>query len=265
MSGERFAEPSLDPLLRRQQRGDVEYELGQRAEPRIVGALPSADGALPGPGDRDRLSAAPPSNSPPHLRRSRAAGLRRGNLPYLALIGLVAVGITGAFFGSGFLLLNHPAKETGVASNAGDQSPSAAPEPLMPNPVAIPPVPAASVEPPAAVSQATPTPSSVPPNAEPPAQTAADPQPLLAPYALSPPAIVPPHGEKREPTAKGQHHHSRTASRRAHLRSAQQPAPRSSFDQLLTQLTGQTNSPAPSLTPPRGEQPDPFAQPVRSK
>jgi hypothetical protein len=265
MSGERFAEPSLDPLLRRQQRGDVEYELGQRVEPQIVGAPPNADGALPGPGDRDGLSAAPPSNSPPPLRHSIAAGLRIGSLPYLALIGLVAVAITAAFFGSGFLLLKHPAKETGVASNAGDQSPSAAPEPPMPNPVAISPVPAPPDEPSAAASQATPTPSSVPPSAEPPAQTAADPQPAAAAQALSPPATVPPLGERRGSTAEGQRHHSRTASRRAHLRSAPQPAPRSSFDQLLTQLTGQTTPPAPSLTPPRGEQPDLFAQPVRSK
>jgi hypothetical protein len=265
MSGERFAEPSLDPLLRRRQRGDVEYELGQRVEPRIVGAPSSSNGTLAGPGDRDRLSAAPLSNPPPHPRRSTAAGLRIRSLPYLALIGLVGVGITGAFFGTGFWLLKPPAKETGVGSNARDQSSSAAPEPLTPNSVAIPRLPGSSAAQSAAGPDATPTPSSVPPSPEPPAQTATDPQPLAAPDVLSPPAIVPPHGEKRRPTAEGQRHLSRTASRRAHLRSAPQPAQRSSFDQLLTQLTGQTEPAAPSLTPPKGEQPDPFAQPVQSK
>ena len=265
MSGQRFAEPSLDPLLVRPQPDDGEHLLGQRIEPRIVGAPASSDGTLSEPGNRDGLSAAPPANSPPQLRRSIATGLRIGSLPYLALIALVGVGITGAFFGSGYLLLKQPVKETSVGSDARGQSPAAPPDPPAPTSAAIPNVPASSTEQPAAVPEATPTPSSVPPSAEPPARTAADPQPLPASHALSPPAIVPRHRERSGPAAEGQRHHSRTASQRAHLRSAPQPAQRSSFEQLLMQLTAETKPPAPSLTPPKGDPPDLFAQPVRRK
>ena len=265
MSGQRFAEPSLDPLLVRPQPDDGEHLLGQRIEPRIVGAPASSDGTLSEPGNRDGLSAAPPANSPPQLRRSIATGLRIGSLPYLALIALVGVGITGAFFGSGYLLLKQPVKETSVGSDARGQSPAAPPDPPAPTSAAIPNVPASSTEQPAAVPEAAPTPSSAPPSAEPPARTAADPQPLPASHALSPPAIEPRHGERSEPAAEGQRHHSRTASQRAHLRSAPQPAQRSSFEQLLMQLTAETKPAAPSLTPPKGDQPDLFAQPVRRK
>jgi hypothetical protein len=190
MSGQRFAEPSFDPLLVRPQPGDGEHLLGQRIEPRIVGARASSDGTLSEPGNRDGLSAAPLGNSPPQLRRSIATWLRIASLPYLALIALVGVGITGAFIGSGFLLLKQPAKETSVGSDARGQSPAPPPEPPAPTSVAISNVPASSTEQPVAVPEATPTPSSVPPGAEPPARTAADPQPLPASHALSPPAIV---------------------------------------------------------------------------
>ena len=265
MSGQRFAEPSLDPLLVRPQPDDGEHLLGQRIEPRIVGAPASCDGTLSGPGNRDGLSAAPLANLPPQLRRGVATGLRIGSLPYLALIALVGVGITGAFFGSGFLLLKQPAKEMSVGSDAPGQSPTGPHELPAPTSAAIPNVLASLTEQPAAVPEATPTPSSVPPSAEPPARTAADPQPLPASHALSPPAIAPRHGERSGPAAEGQRYHSRTASQRAHLRSAPQPAQRGSFDQLLTQLTAETKPPAPTLTPPKGDQPDLFAQPVRRK
>jgi hypothetical protein len=252
MSGERFAEPSLDPLFRRGQPGNVEHELGQRVEPRILGAPASSNGTPSGSGNRDGMSEAPASSSPPLRSRSMAAGFRIGSLPYLVLIGLVAIGITGAFFGSGFLLLKQPAKESGVLSNAQDQSPSAAPEPLAPNSVATPALPAPPAEQTAAMPEATPTPSAVPPSAEPPVQNAADPQPPAAAQAFSPPASVPPHRINGRPATEGKRHHSRTASRRSHLRSAPQPAQRSFFDQLLARLTGQWPSP-PTLTPPKGE------------
>ena len=252
MSGERFAEPSLDPLFRRRQPGDVGHELDQRVEPRIPGAPASSNGTLSGEGDRDRMSAAPVSSSPSHHGRSIAAGFRIGSLPYLVLVALVAVGITGAFFGSGFLLLRQPAKVTGVGSNAHEESPSATPKPLASNSVVTPTPPAPLAEQSAAVPEATPRPSAVPPNAEPPASTAANPQPPAAVQAFSAPATVPPHRVNGRPATEGKRHHSRTASRHMHLRSAPQQAQQSFFDQLLTRLTGQMSSPA-TLTPPKGQ------------
>src|SRR5215472_9561554 len=154
MSGQRFAEPSLDPLVVRRQPGDGEHLLGQRIEPRIVGAPASCDGTLSGPGNRDGLSAAPLANLPPQLRRGIATGLRIGSLPYLALIALVGVGITGAFFGSGFLLLKQPAKEMSVGSDAPGQSPTGPHELPAPTSAAIPNVLTSLNEQPAAVPEA---------------------------------------------------------------------------------------------------------------
>jgi hypothetical protein len=281
MSGERFAEPSLDSLFRRRRSGGGTREPGRRVEPRIPDALANSDRsptseASPGEG----LSFAPVSSAPAPGPRSTAAGLRIGSLPYLVLIALVAVGITGAFFGSGFLLLKQPATETVAGPTARDEPPSAAPEspapnldaasrrpdpprpdpprpdPPRPDPPRPDPPPARS----AAVPEATPT-------ASPAAQAAADPQPLglEATQARSVPDIPPPHSAKHRLTAEGHHHYRRTAPQRSHARSAPQPAPEGSFDRLLSDLTGGTNPPAPSLTPPKGEQPDPFAQPTRRK
>ena len=266
MSGERFAEPSLDSLLRRRRSGGGTREPGRRVEPRIPDAIANSDRSPTSEAShREGLSFAPVSTSPAPGPRSTAAGLRIGSLPYLVLIALVAVGITGAFFGSGFLLLKQPATETVAGPTARDEPPSAAPESPAPNldaasrrpdPPRPDPPPARS----AAVPEATPTASSA-------AQAAADPQPLglEATQALSVPDIPPPHSAKRRLTAEGHHHYRRPASQGSHARSAPQPAPEGSFDRLLSDLTGGTNPLAPSLTPPKGEQPDPFAQPARRK
>jgi hypothetical protein len=81
-----------------------------------------------------------------------------------------------------------------------------------------------------------------------------------------------PGGVKRRQTRDGRSNHTRVASRHSHPRSARSdqaltpPAGHTgSFDQLLTQLAGQTKPIARSLTPPSAEQPDPFAQRVVSK
>ena len=261
MSGERFAEPSLDSLLRHRRSGDGERDLGRRVEPRIPDAPASSDRSLTsGASHRDGLSTAPESNSPTDGPRGTAPRLRVGSLPYLVLIALVAVGITGAFFGSGFLLLKRPTTETVAGPTARDEPPSAAPESPAANLDAASPRPDPPLVQSAAVPEATPTASSA-------GQAAADPQPLGlgAPQALSVPDILPPHSAKRPRTAAGRHHHSRTASQHSHVRSAPQPASDGSFDRLLSDLTGGTNSSAPSLTPPKGEQPDPFAQSTRRK
>ena len=265
MSGGRFAEPSLDSLLRHRRSDDGERDLGRRVEPRIPDAPASSDRSpTSGASRRDGLSTAPVSNSPTYGSRTTAAGLRIGSLPYLVLITFVAVGITGAFFGSGFLLLKQPATETTAGPTPRDEPPSAAPESPAANLDAVVPRPDhPRPDPPpvqsAAVPEATPTASSA-------AQAAADPQSLLGgPQALSVPENLPSHSAKRPRTAAGRHHHSRTASQHSHVRSAPQPASDGSFDRLLSDLTGGTNSSAPSLTPPKGEQPDPFAQSARRK
>ena len=56
-------------------------------------------------------------------------------------------------------------------------------------------------------------------------------------------------------------HHENFSEPFQSLTSPPQARQRNSFDQLLTHLIGQTK-PAQSLTPPRAEQPDPFAQGV---
>jgi len=257
MSGESFAEPSLDSVLRRRGSGGGKRELGRRVEPQIPDT-PASSNRSPtsAASHRDGLSTAPVSNSPAYGPSSTAARPRTGSLPYLILITLVAVGITSAFFVSGFLLLKQPATETVAGPAAHDESPSAAPESPAPNLDAAPPRPDPRAAQSAAVLEATPTVSSAP-------EAAADPQRPEAPQALLVPAILPPHSAKRRLTVEGHHHHSRTASQHSHLRSAPQPAPEGSFDRLLSYLTGHTSPPAPSLRPPKGDQPDPFAQPIQ--
>ena len=240
MSGERFAQPSLDPLFPRHSPGGVEYELEQRSGTRSADAPASSyKSSLSGVDNRDRLCVASVSNSASERRRSMAADLSMGSLSYLVLVGLVAIGTTGAFLGSGFLFLKQPANETVAASNMHDEATSAAPETAAPNSVS----PAPLGGPPAvqsvAVPEAAPTTSSPLLNPEPPAEpaAAADMQPSAAPHAPSPPAIVPLQGPERRPTAERHHHHHRTAFRRSHLRSAPQSAPQGFFDRLLAYLT----------------------------
>jgi hypothetical protein len=259
MSGERFAEPSLDTIRRRRGSGGGKRELGRRVEPRIPDT-PASSNRSPtsGASHRESLSTAPVSNPPAYGPSSTAARLRTGSLPYLVLITLVAAGITGAFFGSGFLLLKQPTTETVAGPTAHDESPSTAPESPAPNLDAAPPRPDPSAAQSASVPEATPTGPSA-------AQAAADPQPPEAPEALSTAAVPPPHSTKRRLTAEGHHHHSRTASQHSHMRSARQPVAEGSFDRLLSYFTGRTNPPAPSLTPPKDDQSDPFAQPIQRK
>ncbi len=130
-----------------------------------------------------------------------------------------------------------------------------------------------------------------PSNGEPPAESAS----VLEPpsNAAAPPAFptslanrplfaaegaVLPAGAKGHPARYGRSAHIRTASQRSRTRSARSVSPRqslfaqtltppqtSSFGQILTQLTGHTKAVSQALTPPRPEQPDPFAQRVWNK
>ncbi len=241
--------------------------------------------------------------------------LPASTLAFLALVGLVAIGVIGASYGIGFSLLSGPARQTAAsepksaplpapispavgttrvtAAAAAIPNPPAAPQPATAAATAPPPIKAVQTVPPA-------IPSSVSP---PPAVPALKPAPIPAasPVAAHDAAPPPPSPRKAASYHAAGHpaerhlqpEHARTASREAHFRSARDdaaPAPRQSrlarsltpppdqtqsFDQLVSQLTRQTQPadqkpparqalPAgqfqdQTLTPPRPDQPDPFA------
>jgi len=240
-------------------------------------------------------------------RRATAAELPVGSVLYLVLIGAVAIATVGVFFGSGFLLLAPPAKETIADSGTRDGNPPRpygdAPrveseaalgsrEMAVPRSSAAAALPGSPLAPPATEAKAAPQQQSneaesfppAPSNAAP-SQTASEPAPASSAMdAVAPPTrsaspgassaqdSVLPGGTKRRQTRDGRSNHTRVASRHSHPRSARSdqtltpPAGYTgSFDQLLTQLAGQTKPIARSLTPPSAEQPDPFAQRVGSK
>ncbi len=258
-----------------------------------------------------------------------------GTLLSLALVGLVATAIIGAFFSVGLLLLSAPARQ-----NLASSAPVSAhlPAPAPPDTGTPRPLPANTAP---ALANTAPTPTdtapaaSVPPHpaapeTKPPPQIenvkAAAPPPVPAPSSAPPPQPVPPpkpasipvvapvavhnatptsapsppqktadfHAVRHAQPRHLQPEHARTASRAVHLRPARDgasPAPRQSdnaralspppdqtqsFNQLLSQLTGQTRAPdqaqparqfrspsqlqGQSLTPPSADQPDPFAR-----
>jgi len=241
-------------------------------------------------------------------RRTTAAERPLGSVLYLVFIGAVAIAIIGVFFGSGFLLLAPPAKETIAASGTRDGNP---PRPygdtpradgeaaLLSREMAVPrstavaaALPGSPLAQPETVAKAAPPQQSNQAESSPPApsnaapsQTASEPAPAsssmdsaapptrsASPGASSVQDSVLPGGTKRRQTRDGRSNHTRVASRHSHPRSARSdqtltpPAGYAgSFDQLLTQLAGQTKPIARSLTPPSAEQPDPFAQRVVSK
>ena len=267
-----------------------------------------------------------------------------GTLLSLALVGLVATAIIGAFFSVGLLLLSGPARQNLAASepvsaHVPAQTPpdSGAPGPAPANTAATPTgtapakagtAPAASVPPQPAAAETKPLPpagpvqaaapppvasSPPPPQSLPVASSAPPPPPVPAPKPASIPAVLPAamHNASAVPTSSPvektadshmvrhprlrhlRSEHARIASRDAHLRSSREgatAAPRQSdnaqslspppdqtqsFNQLISQLTGQARAPdqAPpahqvrpanplhgqSLTPPSADQPDPFA------
>ena len=131
-----------------------------------------------------------------------------------------------------------------------------------------------------------------PPNGDPPAKTAsvsepasrpavssASLTPLASPPPFAPDAVLP--GAKGQPALDGRSARPRTTSQHSRPRSARSgpklipqqsrfaqtltPPQTSSFGQLLAQLTGESEPIGQALTPPRVEQPDPFAQRVWNK
>ena len=162
----------------------------------------------------------------------------------------------------------------------------ALPELADPGSGAVAAVPAAPVPQPTATAEPPPPPPprqetpTVPANAAPAVETAmappdqpstipspAPPMPLASLPESSKSDAAPPAGGKHRSSHSRKSHHIRSASRHPHGQSAHSGQPLTapsagqirSFDQLVTQLTGQPQPSAPSLTPPRPQQPDPFA------
>ena len=163
----------------------------------------------------------------------------------------------------------------------------ASPEGTAPGPDAVAALPAVPVSQRTATVETPPPPPPqqeappAPANAAPAAQTAAaladPPSSVSSPAPPLPLASLPessksdaalPAGGKHRSSHSRRSHHTRSASRHPHGPSARSGQPFTapptghirSFDQLVTQLTGQQPQPsAPSLTPPRPQQPDPFA------
>jgi hypothetical protein len=306
MRGETFAIPSLDARLRP---AKAEPELSLRSAPRPRDPTATSNPRmLLGTEDAGGMPVTSSASSTVSRRRTTAADLPVGSVVYLVLIGVVAIATIGVFFGSGFLLLAPPAKETIADSGTRDGNPqrphgdapradgeaalvsremavprSIAVAAALPGPPLAQPATVAKAAPPQQSNEAESSPPS-PSNAAP-SQTASVPAPasssmgpaaprtrLASPGPFSAQGSVLPGGAKRGQTRDGRSHHTRGASRHSHprfARSDQAPTPQAGhtgfFDQLLTQLAGQTKRITRSLTPPSAEQPDPFAQRVVSK
>jgi hypothetical protein len=274
-----LAIPSLDE---RPRRDPAEPELEWHFAPPPRPREPNSDA------ERERrMSVAPQSSLP------------IGSVLYLVLVGLVAAAIIGVFFGAGFRLLAPPKEMTAASGAHDHTAPlshgdilrhrgasPASPKMADPGSSAVAAVPAAPVPQHTATAETPPPPQpqqeapSVPANAAPAVETAmappaqpssisspAPPTPLASLPESSKSDAAPPAGGKHRSSHSRKSHHIRSASRHPHGQSARsgQPftAPQAgqirSFDQLVTQLTGQPQPSAPSLTPPRPQQPDPFA------
>jgi hypothetical protein len=302
MRGEMFATPSLDARLRP---AKAEPEFSLRGAPRSRDPMTSSNpGMLLGTEDAGEM---PVTSTPrPAVSRRRITASERsvGNVLYLVLIGAVAIAIIGVFFGSGFLLLAPPAKETvadagardgksprphGGAPRADGEAALVSREMAVPQSTAVAAaVPDSPLAQPATVAKAAPPQQSNEAESSPPARSNAAPS-EPAPASSSMDAAAPPTrsaspgpssaqdsvlpgGAKHRQTRDGRGNHTRVAARHSHPRSARSDQALTpptghtgSFDQLITQLAGQTKPIARSLTPPSAEQPDPFAQRVVSK
>ena len=268
MRGEMFATPSLDGR-RRPAKAEPEFSL--RSAPRQDPTATSSPRMLLGTGDAGEM----PVTSTPRSEvsfRTTAAERSVGSVLYLVLIGAVAIAIIGVFFGSGFLLLAPPAKETVADAGARD---SKSPRPhggapradgeaaLVSREMAVPQstavgaaVPDSPLAQPATVAKAAPPPqqgneaeSSPPtPSNAAPSQTASE--PALASSSMdaaAPPTqsaspapssaqdSVLPGGAKRRQTRDGRSNHTHVASGHSHPRSARS-------DQALTPPAGHTGS-----------------------
>jgi hypothetical protein len=287
----------------------------ERAEPQLFPASgvrpidpPVADAQVASPvGTGGHVPVLSPTPFAPDRLATGKPELPASTLAFLALVGLVAIGVIGASYGIGFSLLSGPARQivasgpksaplpvpispaagtTHVtATGAAISDPPAAPQPAAAAVTAPPPIKAVQTVPPAVPSSVSPPPAiPAPKPASPPAAS-----PVAARDAAPPPPsprkAASYHAAGHPPSRHLQPEHRRTASREAHFRSDRDDASRQSltpppdqtqsFDQLVSQLTRDTQpaDQAPparralpagqfqdqTLTPPRPDQPDPFA------
>jgi hypothetical protein len=216
-----------------------------------------------------------------------------GNLSHLILAGLVAVAIIGVFFGASFHLLAPRATEKHAEASADNRIPSlAAGEVLRANTEAPPgsqglPMSKSSERaappgfPAAQFAAVVDVPSTkqqeafLAPIKEPSLQTApvsstasspAQPTPSVGLPSVPPSAAISSGTVKHQLPQSRISHAARSASRHSHSQSAHAAASVThrarqtrSFDQLVTQLTGQAEPGGATLTPPRTQEPDPFA------
>jgi hypothetical protein len=237
----------------------------ERAEPQLF----PASGVRPtDPPVADAQVASPTPFAPDRLATGKPE-LPASTLAFLALVGLVAIGVIGASYGIGFSLLSGPARQTVAASEpksaplpppispdagtthvtaeaAAIPDPPAAPQPAAGAITAPPPIKAVQTVPPAVPSSVSPPPAVPAPK---PAST-----PTASPVAARDAAPPPPsprkaasyHAAGHPPARHLQPEHARTASREAHFRSARDdasPSPRQSrLARSLTPPPDQTRS-----------------------
>ena len=228
------------------------------------------------------VSGEPPTPAPSRYRTAGPKGAV-GVLLYLALIGFVAAGTIGIFFGAGFSLLappsptavvgpgaRYPKRADGDAAMADRAIAPVSRETAASGPAAIAAIPRLLAQPPPIGSSAQVFPT-VPPIIEPFSETRLVPGPAsgqpgsLAPGMQAGPAAFATastglfseradqggHTDQNTPAGVRQDSDRLTAGRQsAHRRHkrAEKPA---AFDKLITQLTGEANSVDPELTPPR--------------
>ena len=240
------------------------------------------------------VSGEPPTSAP---SRYGIAGPRGavGALLYLALIGFVAAGTIGIFFGAGFSLLVPPSGTSVVDPGARDPKrpdgdASLADREIVPvsqktaasGSAAIAAIPRLLVQPPSIGSSAQVSPP-VPPVTEPFGQTSLVPGPASGqPGSLAPPTQGPtpfatesaglfsdkaghPSQSRRPAVRQSSARWAAGHGQSAHRHSKLNATERAAFDQLITQLSGETKSVDQQLTPPQSGQPDPFAQRVWNK
>ena len=225
-------------------------------------------------------------------RRTNPAARTVGILLFPVSVGLIAAAIIGVFLGIGFWMLESPAREPITASDRGPWRPNGdgpkvgkavLGETETPHSAAVNVIPDAPFGQRPAAGEAASSQqnyvmqelSPAPTNGEPPMETASVAQPVIS-AAVSPaylmtlpssPAVAAPDGAlsagTKGPSARdGRSAHARTVSRHSHPHSATLPQTSSSGQ---TSTRGQTKPADQALTPPRADQPDPFASRVWNK
>ncbi len=153
-----------------------------RAEPRLFPGVESrspAAAAVDGPRLAVAESEPGAPMTPPTIRApgdrlvAAAGGAGAGTALQVALVGVVAAAIIGAFLGVGFLLLARPAEQTVAAAQSGS-----APSPAPTSPETAMPHPAAAALPAASVANRAPSTQAAPVSQIPPANHAPSPSPI---------------------------------------------------------------------------------------